>query len=563
MKRAVCILSLAIVTFLSGVACDPAAPSPGAEDPEDTLLSERLSRYTTVRLTTDLSALTDSEREMIPHLLRAAEAMDRSYWRQAYGDEQKLMASLESDDARRYAEINYGPWDRLDGNEPFVEGFEEKPEGANFYPEDMTREEFEGAASESEERAKALESLYTMVRRNAEGKLETIPYSVFFEESYGAAAEELKQAAALAEDEALERYLQLRAQALLSDDYRESDMAWMDMKNNTLEVVIGPIETYEDQLFGYKAASEAFVLVKDREWSERLSRYVAFLAELQKVLPVPDEYKQETPGLDSDLNAYDVIYYSGDGNAGAKAIAVNLPNDEEVQLRKGTRRLQLKNAMRAKFDEILTPIAGMLIAEDQREGVQFDPFFENVMFHEVAHGLGIKNTITGEGTVRAALKEQASALEEAKADVLGLFMVLELSKRGEIEGADMTDNYVTFLASIFRSVRFGSADAHGRANLMQLSYLEEKGAFAYDPSTKTYRVVVETMEPALSDLASTILKLQGDGDYEGLVRFNQKYQVVSPRLQESLDRVSERGVPVDVVFEQGAEVLGLSANESS
>ncbi|MGH9334711.1 MAG: dipeptidyl-peptidase 3 family protein, partial [Vicinamibacteria bacterium] len=405
--------------------------------------------------------------------------------------------------------------------------------------------------------------LYTMVRRNAEGKLETIPYSVFFEESYGAAAEELKQAAALAEDEALERYLQLRAQALLSDDYRESDMAWMDMKNNTLEVVIGPIETYEDQLFGYKAASEAFVLVKDREWSERLSRYVAFLAELQKVLPVPDEYKQETPGLDSDLNAYDVIYYSGDGNAGAKAIAVNLPNDEEVQLRKGTRRLQLKNAMRAKFDEILTPIAGMLIAEDQREGVQFDPFFENVMFHEVAHGLGIKNTITGEGTVRAALKEQASALEEAKADVLGLFMVLELSKRGEIEGADMTDNYVTFLASIFRSVRFGSADAHGRANLMQLSYLEEKGAFAYDPSTKTYRVVVETMEPALSDLASTILKLQGDGDYEGLVRFNQKYQVVSPRLQESLDRVSERGVPVDVVFEQGAEVLGLSANESS
>jgi hypothetical protein len=510
-----------------------------------------------VRLSTDVEALTDSERRMIPHLIRAAESMDRAYWEQAYGDKEKLLSSLESEAARRYAEINYGPWDRLDDDEPFVEGFEDKPEGANFYPEDMTKEELETAAAESEERAKALESLYTMVRRDERGELQTIPYSVFFEESFGVAADELRQAAELAEEPGLKRYLELRAEALLSDDYRASDMAWMDMKDNTLDIVIGPIETYEDRLFGYKAANEAFILVKDREWSGRLSRYAALLPELQKALPVPDEYKQESPGLDSDLNAYDVIYYTGDGNSGVKAIAVNLPNDEEVQLQKGARRLQLKNAMRAKFDEILVPIAEVLIAEGQRDGIAFEPFFENVMFHEVAHGLGIKNTLDRKGTVRSALKEYASATEEAKADVLGLFMVKELAKRGELDDSELRDNYVTFLASIFRSVRFGAADAHGRANLMQLSFLEEKGAYLYDPETKTYRVELEKMEPAVRELASVILKFQGDGDYEGLQRFHEKYQVVSLRLQESLDRVAAKGIPVDVVFEQGLEVLGL------
>ena len=550
-------LKTCVIVLVSALACETAPPPEKSQEEAPVDVSERLRRYTTVRLSTDVASLTDSERKMIPHLVRAAEAMDRTYWEQAYGDKEKLLSSLESEAARRYAEINYGPWDRLDDNQPFVEGFEDKPEGGNFYPEDMTKEELETAAAESEERAKALESLYTMVRRDERGDLQTIPYSVFFEEAFGAAANELRQAAELAEDPGLKRYLELRAEALLSDDYRASDMAWMEMKDNTLDVVIGPIETYEDQMFGYKAANEAFVLVKDREWSGRLSRYAALLPDLQKALPVPDEYKRESPGLDSDLNAYDVIYYAGDGNAGAKAIAVNLPNDEEVQLQKGARRLQLKNAMRAKFDEILVPIAGVLIAEAERDGVAFEPFFENVMFHEVAHGLGIKNTLDGKGTVRSALKEHASAIEEAKADVLGLFMIEELAKRGELDDTELRDNYITFLASIFRSVRFGGAAAHGRANLMQLSFLEEKGAFLYDPETKTYRVELEKMAPAVRELAAVILKLQGDGDYDGLARFQEKYQVVSPRLSESLDRVGAKGIPVDVVFEQGLEVLGL------
>jgi hypothetical protein len=550
-------LKISMLFLVSALACETAPPPEENREEGAPGVDVRLGRYTTVRLETDLSVLTDSERKMIPHLIRAAESMDRTYWEQAFGDKEKLLSALESEDARRYAEINYGPWDRLDENEPFVEGFEQKPEGANFYPEDMTREELETAATQSEEKATALKGLYTMVRRDERGDLTAIPYSVFFEESFGVAAEELRQAAELAEDPGLKKYLTLRAQALLTDDYRASDMAWMDMKDNTLDIVIGPIETYEDKLFGYKAANEAFVLVKDKEWSGRLSRYIALLPELQKALPVPDEYKRETPGLDSDLNAYDVVYYAGDGNAGVKAIAVNLPNDEEVQLQKGARRLQLKNAMRAKFDKILVPVAEVLIAESQRGGIAFDPFFENVMFHEVAHGLGIKNTLDGKRTVRSALKEQNSALEEAKADVLGLFMVKELAARGELDDSEIRDNYVTFLASIFRSVRFGSADAHGRANLMQLSFLEEKGAFVYEPETETYRVDIGKMEQAVRELAAAILKFQGDGDYQGLVRFQEKYEVVGPTLQKSLDRVAAKGIPVDIVFEQGLEVLGL------
>ena len=228
------------------------------------------------------------------------------------------------------------------------------------------------------------------------------------------------------------------------------------MKTNTVDVVIGPIETYIDYLFGHKTAAEAYVLLKDKAWSARLARYAALLPGLQRGLPVPEAYKRERPGTDSDLNAYDALYYAGDANAGSKTIAINLPNDEEVQLRKGTRRLQLKNVMRAKFDRILVPIAGELIAEDQRSHIKFDAFFANVMFHEVAHGLGIKRTIDGKGTVRAALKEQASALEEGKADILGLYMVTRLLEQRELTGTTLEDHYVTFLASIFRSIRFGA-----------------------------------------------------------------------------------------------------------
>ncbi|MCH7872630.1 MAG: hypothetical protein IID33_13105, partial [Planctomycetes bacterium] len=378
----------------------PDAQAPGAS------IRERLAQYASVKLTCDLSELTQNEKDMLPLLIEAAKVMDESFWIQAYGDKQQLFSMSGNTSTYRYARINYGPWDRLNDNRPFIAGVGPKPLGANFYPADLTKEEFERFIVAHPGTAQSLKHLYTMVRRGPDGKsLRAIPYHSFFRKQNMAAARLLLRASRLAEDPGLKRYLELRADALLSDKYRASDLAWLDMKDNRLDIVIGPIETYEDQLFGYKAAYEAFVLIKDKAWSKRLMKYAALLPQLQKDLPVGRAYKQEKPGSDSDLNAYDVVFYAGDCNAGAKTIAINLPNDETVQLEKGSRRLQLKNAVRAKYDRILLPIAKTLIVYDQRKHITFNAFFDNTMFHEVAHGLGIKNTINGKGTVRSALKD--------------------------------------------------------------------------------------------------------------------------------------------------------------
>lgn len=519
-----------------------------AQKKED--IDKLMSKYTRFTLTADLNELTDNEKKMIPLLIEAADEMDAVFWQQAYGDKDFLLRGLD-EKTRQYALINYGPWDRLQGNMPFVEGAGYKPEGANFYPADMTREEFE--AWDNAEKT----SLYTLVRRDSAGRLKTVPYNIAFAEEHGRAAEKLRRAAGYADDAGLKKYLRLRADALESNEYRRSDEAWMDMKNNTLDIIIGPIENYEDQLYGYKAANEAYVLVKDKAWSRRLEKYLELLPELQRGLPVDEEYKKEVPGSDSDLNAYDVIYYAGDSNAGSKTIAINLPNDEQVQLEKGTRRLQLKNAMRAKYDKILIPIAEALTAEDQQQFLTFDAFFENTMFHEVAHGLGIKNTITGRGTVRSALQNHYTALEEGKADILGLYMVGSLFEKGMMDDGVIEDNYVTFMASIFRSVRFGSSSAHGLANLIRYNFFKEKGAFQYEEDTGRFRVVFDKMEEAAAALSEKILTLQGDGDYSKADDFVEEYTVRPKELEQALEKLAGLNIPVDVIFNQGTEVLGL------
>src|SRR6056297_365076 len=524
--------------------------SPDAES--DTMtIDSRLAQYTPFELNADITQLSENQREMISLLIDAAGAMEEVFWLQAYGNKEELMISLESSELRRFAEINYGPWDRLNANEPFVEGVGQKPLGANFYPADMTKEEFEAWNSD------AKDDLYTIVRRDDNGELVTIAYHEAYSVHHRYAADKLREAAELAEEPGLKNYLELRAEALLTDEYRASDMAWLDMKENEIEVVIGPIETYEDRLYGYKAAHETFVLVKDMEWSERLSKYAEVLPGLQRGLPVPGEYKTEEPGTDSDLNAYDAVYYAGDANAGSKTIAINLPNDEEVQLAKGTRRLQLKNSMQAKYDKILVEIADMLIVEEQREYLTFDAFFSNTMFHEVAHGLGIKNTIDGNGTVREALKDHASALEEGKADVLGLYMISELRKDGMVTDGQIEDNYTTFVASIFRSVRFGTSSAHGLANLIRFNYFTENGAILFDEEQQAYRVDFDEIEKVTNQLSERILTFQGDGDYDGVDAFVEQYGEVGSGLQNALDRLSEAGIPTDITFEQGKEVLGV------
>lgn len=514
---------------------------------------ERLDIYAPFTLTADLSGLSAAQKQMISLLIDAAHIMDELFWDQAFGLENRdaLMQKVaDRPELANFIRTNYGPWDRLNGDAPFIGGYGAKPLGANFYPADMTKAEFEDWGQQGKR------GLYSVVRRGQDAGLVLQPYSAEYGDRLAKAAALLREAAGLAENVDFARYLRLRAAALLDDDYLASDMAWMDMKTNPVELVIGPIENYEDKLYGYRTAFSAYVLLKDLAWSERLARFASYLPELQKGLPVADEYKQEMPGTDSDLNAYDVLFYAGDSNAGSKTIAINLPNDERVQLEKGTRRLQLKNAMRAKFDEILLPIAGELIAPDQRKYITFDAFFANTMFHEVAHGLGIKNTINDRGTVRVALKETAGALEEGKADILGLYMVTELHKRGAIEEGEVMDNYVTFLASIFRSVRFGASSAHGRANMVRFNYFREAGAFARDDAGH-YRVDFDRMQQAMADLSRLILTLQGNGDYEGVKTLLDEKGVIGPGLQSDLDRLAAAGILVDIVFRQGKEYLDL------
>jgi hypothetical protein len=550
MKQKTSLFLFAAALLIS--SCGPAvetAPEPESQTVE--VIEPNPDKYVPFRLTADLSGLSDNYKEMIPILIDAAKIMDELFWYEAYGQKEEFLSDISDDRIKRHFNINYGPWDRLENDAPFVEGIGPKPLGANFYPQDMTKEEFEAA------NVPGKESLYTFLRRDDNGQLKAIPYREMFPEQVQKASGLLKQAAGLADDPGLKKYLELRSQALLTDEYQPSDMAWMDMKTNPLDVVIGPIETYEDKLYGYKAAHEAYVLIKDMSWSERLAKYADFLPELQRGLPVPDEYKKENPGTDSDLNAYDVVYYAGDCNAGSKTIAINLPNDEEVQKAKGSRRLQLKNAMRAKFDKILVPIADQLIAEDQREHITFDAFFSNTMFHEVAHGLGIKNLVENPGmTVRQALKEHASALEEGKADILGLYMIKQLHEKGELEG-DLEDYYVTFMAGIFRSVRFGASSAHGKANMIRFNFFQEYGAFERSEADGTYRVHFDKMEEAMTALSSLILTLQGDGDYEGVADLVAEKALIGEQLQSELDLLAEANIPVDIVFEQGVDVLGL------
>jgi hypothetical protein len=530
----------------------------GAETPPEPVVSSvesvepRPEIYADFELTTDLGHLSDSQRQMIAVLIEASGIMDDLFWRQAFNDGYAdWLASIEGAEARRFAELNYGPWDRLANDAPFIEGFGPKPLGANLYPPDMSKDEFESAYLPGKQ------GLYSLVRRGNAGELVLVPYHVAYKDELQQAAELLREAADLAEDPAFATYLKLRAAALISDDFQASDLFWMDVKSNEVDVVIGPIETYEDRLFGYRAAYESYVLVKDMEWSDRLSRFALFLPELQEGLPVPGEYKRETPGTDSDLNAYDVVYYAGHSNAGSKTIAINLPNDEQVQLEKGTRRLQLKNAMQAKFEKILLPISDTLIDEAQRKHVTFDAFFSNVMFHEVAHGLGIKNTTNGRGTVREALLDMASSMEEGKADVLGLYMVIELLEAGELGEADIMDYYVTFMAGIFRSIRFGAASAHGKANMVRFNSFEEQGAFVRDPESGTYRVDAERMTQAMTELSRLLLTLQGDGDYEGARELAETMGVIGEQLQADLDRLTRAGIPVDITFRQGLAELGL------
>lgn len=522
-----------------------------AKDTIQSYVDKRLAGFARVRLTSDLSKLTDNEKKMIPLLIEAADIMNDLFWQQCYGNKDSLLNSIKDDNTKTFVQLNYGPWDKLNNDTPFIAGIGPKPLGAGFYPKDMTKEELEKSNLPDKF------NHYSIIRRDSTGKLISIPYHIAYKEPLQKAADLLKQAADLAEGPGLKKYLQLRADALITDNYNPSDIAWLDMKNNSIDIVIGAIEDYEDKMYNSRNAYEAYVLIKDKEWSKRLAKYVSMLPELQKGLPVEDKYKTEKPGTSSDLNAYDVVYYAGQSNSGGKTIAVNLPNDEELQKTKGTRRLQFKNTIQAKFDKILMPIAKEFIDPSQIDKVKFDAFFANIMFHEVAHGLGIKNTINHKGTVREALQEQGSWLEEAKADILGLYMVSKLVENKDLPGP-IENYYTAFMAGILRSVRFGTADAHGKANMLEFNFFEDKGAFDKIPGG-FYKVNFEKFNTAMNELSNLILTLQGNGDKAAVEALQKDKGIIKPDLQSDLNKLQQKGIPVDIIFDQGVKVLGLKS----
>ena len=549
---------LALFIFLSAafISCKPKKVEKAAVveniELKDSNMFKRYNKYVNVKLTSDLSGLSPREKKLLGFLVDAAMVMDEIFWEQTLGDKAgfiKYLDCIGDENLKNFGLINYGPWDRLENNSAFIDFCGNKPDGANFYPRNMTKDEFDQLKDSLKTNP------YTILKRDANGKIQVIWYHDAYKEKINKAVELIHKAAELADDAGLKNYLIMRADALLSDNYKESDIAWLDMKSNNIDFVCGPIETYEDAMFGYKAAFEAYVLVKDKIWSDKLTKFIAFLPELQKSLPVADKYKREVPGSNSDLNAYDVVYYAGDCNAGSKTIAINLPNDPQIQTSKGTRRLQLKNAMKAKFDKILLPISKILIDPSQQKYITFDAFFSNTMFHEVAHGLGIKYTLNGK-EVQKVLKETYSTIEEGKADILGLFLVSKLQEKGELGNADLMNYYVTFTASIFRSIRFGASNAHGKANMIRFNYFLEAGAISRN-NDGTYKVDFEKMKTAVSKLSEKILMLQGDGNYTAAVEWLSKESVVSETLEKDLSKLKKEGIPVDIIFLQGKDVLGL------
>ena len=508
----------------------------------DEALKEKVESYAVVEVKSPLyDALSENDKQIVGLFRQTAEIMDGLFWKQTFGDKAEMEA-LTNQYEKAYAMINYGPWDHLDDNKSFIEGYGEKPLGCQYYPQDMTMEEWN--AFEDPNKL----SLYTVIRRDENGALKTVWYRDEYKEELEKVCALLEKAAELTTNEGMRTYLTERVKAFRTDDYLASDLAWMDMKDCNMDLVIGPIENYDDHLFEAKAAYEAFILLKDETRSANLAKYVALLPELQKALPCAPEYKTFVPGTSSDLNVYDAIYYAGDCNAGSKTIAINLPNDERVHEAKGARRLQLYNSMMAKFDKIMAPIGDVLMTPEQLEYLSADAFFWNVTFHEVAHGLGVKQTINGKGTVDAAMGSEKTTWEEAKADILGLFMVSKLIDMGEITDITKEQSIATFIAGIVRSVRFGFASSHGKANMMCYNYMEDHGAFTRNAEGK-WVIDFEKASEAVESWANLILETQATGNFEFAQEYSSKNASIREALAADIAKVNEAGIPRDIVLD--------------
>ena len=520
-------------------------------------IEQRVAQFSPTPLAADLSALDEKERRVLAELVAAAAPLDQVFERQAWTGNPELRRRLAAERgphaaaALDYFDINFGPWDRLAERQPFV-GDLPRPAGAGFYPEDLTREAFEGWLARHPGDRAQFTSTTTVIRRGgrdrgerpAGGELTAVPYS----REYGAwlqpAADHLRRAAAMTGNASLKRFLESRAAAFASDDYYASDMDWMDL-DSPVEITIGPYETYEDTLLGYKASFEAYVTVALPAESAALARYKERLPWLERNLPIPDAWKNLGRGTASPIHVVDLVYGAGEAQAAVQTLAFNLPNDERVREAKGSKKVLLRNVMRAKFDKILLPIARQVLDPAQLPDVAFEAYFDHVLHHELGHGLGPGSiTVDGRKTeVRLELKELYSTLEEAKADVMGVYDILALVERGEMPAELRRTLEPTYVAGLFRSSRFGLQDAHGQGVIAQFNYLMEKGALAVDASNH-FHAVPERFPGAIRALLAEMLTLQAKGDYAGTRKFLETYGKASPSLVAAVARLS--GIPVDI-----------------
>jgi hypothetical protein len=535
-----------IISIAFTFSCQPNQKT-AEKEKYDSVMQRKLTNYAKVMLSADLSNLSANQIKLFSQLIRVSNAIDEIYWLQAYGDKNQLLNEITDPDMREYAMINYGPWDRLDGFTPFTDDFPPRPLGIGFFPADINQEEFFALKNDNKYNA------FTILTRAENGLLKVIPYHEAYQNHLNTAVSALKSAAELCDTEDFKEYLLQRAEDLLSDNFEKSDHLWMQLKNNPLDFIAGPISNTEDHLIWTKYSYGAFILLRNKEWTKEVEKYSLLLPYLQKSLPVADEYKTETPSEAAHIEIYDVLYNSGYCNAGNKLIGLNLPIGSPNT---GCAiKLHFKNVMQAKFDQILQPITNLVIDEKQRKNVLFKSFFLNTVFYEISDGLGVSQTINGKGSVKEALKEHYNVINELKNDVLRMFFVEQLNNMREIEDVELLDNYVTYMADVFRSIRFGVKDSQGVANIIRFNYFEENEAFIYNAKSGTYKVNFYKMKKAIESLSKLVIEIQGNGDYDAANRLINEKGFIHDELLQNLYRIQRAKVPKDLVYDQGEKVI--------
>jgi len=558
MKNIIILLALALTI----ISCSE-KQNPQKDSEEVTMLKEKIAKFVPVEIKYDESLLTDREKVVLEKLYRASKIIDELFLEQVYIENNQIKSDLISKISNKSIlskqpelklqfelfNIMFGPFDRLEDNKPFI-GKNTKPLGANFYPVDMSKEEFEKWMKDNPKDEKAFTSEFTIIRRE-DDKLIAIPYSEFFKDKLTAASNLLKEAAEYSDNPSLKKYLRSRAAAFLSNDYYQSDMDWMDVKDNNIEVVIGPYEVYEDAMFNYKAAFESFVTIKDPVESKKLEVFAKYLNDIEKNLPLDDKHKNYTRGSESPIVVANEVFTAGDTKAGVQTLAFNLPNDERVRQAKGSKKVMLKNVHEAKFEKLLKPIAEIVLDPEQLNEVTFDAFFNHTLMHEMSHGVGpgfIK--VNGKDTeVKKELKETYSTMEECKADILGMYNNIFMIEKGVYPKESEKQVWVTFLAGAFRSMRFGIGEAHGGGNAIIYNYLLEKGGYAYDEGTQKVKVDFEKIYPALKELCNLVLTIQAEGNYQGAKDLIAKYAVNSPTIETLRKKLDTLPVDIKPVFE--------------